>query len=74
MEWENNQSPETGAHLVSVQWQRSHGIMAFTYVAYYDKEANTWYKYNPFEDNYKPTEEVEGEVTAWAKNTSVFLK
>jgi hypothetical protein len=57
-----------------VHWQRSYGIHVFKYVAYYNKDNNQWYKYDPFSENYTPSDLIDGEVTAWADNTSVFLK
>jgi hypothetical protein len=49
--------------------------MAFKYVAHYDAELHRWYKFDPFNDSIG--DEISGkngEVTAWAENTSVFLR
>lgn len=75
MNWKTVEKPsETGPYLVSVMRQRSHGRQAFKYIAHYNKENDKWYKYDPYDDNYKPTEEISGEISAWNDDLPTFIK
>lgn len=74
MSWITDDLPEeTGPYLVSINLQRSSGKYAFKYMAYYEKEQNKWFKYDPFELRYKPTDEVEGVVAGWRDDLGVHL-
>lgn len=74
MNWITDRNPaQSQPYLVSIVMQKTHARHGFTYVAYYEVDTNTWYKYNPFLENYKPEEPVEGTVTAWSEGIGVFL-
>jgi len=67
MEWINQESPSySGSYIVTLKQQRDSGVHYFHYVAYYELDTNTWYKYDPFETNYKPTIKIEDPITGWA--------
>jgi len=74
--WITDKTPsETGAYLVSVLRKRGLGKLAFRYIAYYDRDQNKWFKYDPFDDGYEPKEDITYEVTAWSKDDfGVMLK
>ena len=73
MKWVTNAPTETGEYLVSIKRQRPLSNQIFKYVAHYEAEKNKWYQYNPFDDDYKPTDEIEGNVTAWAEDMVIFM-
>lgn len=73
MEWITDTLPtDSGNYIVSIKWQRPAGIILFMYFAHYVKEQDVWYKYDPFDNHYKPSQEVEGEITAWAKDIGPY--
>jgi len=75
MNWITNRLPdETGTYLISVNRRRGFGGQAFKYVGHFDFETKKWFKYDPFDDNYEPTEEIDGEVPAWTDELGVFMK
>ncbi len=78
MEWMNTVQElpiESGPYLVSVKVNKRFGVAVFKYVAHFDSETNNWYKYDPFNNDYEPTELIsEGEVLAWGKNFATFIR
>lgn len=74
MDWIHNKKPtETGSYLVSVKRNRKYGNQAFIYVAHYDIGNDKWYTYDPFDDDYMPSKELEGVVSAWSNDIPVYL-
>ena len=75
MSWIINRLPdETGTYLVSIMRNRKFGVQAFKYVGHFDSETQRWFKYDPFDDHSEPTEEIDGQVTAWTDEIPVFIK
>ena len=76
MEWIFDHKPySSGVRVVSVKRLTKNGTWYhFVDSAYFVLEENIWYKYNPFDDNYKPVEKISGReaVTAWTRDVSAF--
>lgn len=66
---------DSGPYLVSVKISKRFGVAVFKYVAHFDSDTNQWYKFDPFNNDYKPTELInEGEVMAWGKDFDIFIR
>lgn len=55
----------TGVYIVSIHQQYPAGIVVSSDAAHYDAESFKWYKYDPFDVKYKPTEEITELVVGW---------
>jgi hypothetical protein len=75
MNWKHTQSetPErTGSYIVSIRVERSGNATLFTNAtAYYDKEANRWYKYDPFTQKHSVNDDITAQVTGWLEDPGV---
>jgi hypothetical protein len=73
--WKTSQSgtPErTGSYIVSVKVERSSNATLFTHaVAYYDKEASRWYKFDPFSQKHSINDDITAQVTGWLEDAGV---
>jgi hypothetical protein len=74
MNWNTDKNPnESDTYLISGERLYGNGKLAFMYVAYFDSNTKEWYKYDPFQDKYKPSEKIEG-VIAWGSDIAVFVR
>lgn len=69
----DNPPTETGRYTVSLHRHLGHGISVSNYLAHYDSENNTWYKYDPFDDKYTPKEDITNMIVGWASDMGSFL-
>lgn len=69
MAWVTDKFPdETRPYQVSIALDKWGAMRYFSYVAFYDAEKKQWFKQDPFEKKFEPTEPLEGTVTGWDDN------
>ncbi len=57
---------DSGRHLIYAMRILPNGDSSvFRYIAHFDVDNNTWYKYDPFDNNYVPTEPLDASVIEW---------
>lgn len=78
MEWiyyPENKPEIPGAYVVSVSKPYANSELTFKYVAYYSVENDSWFKYDPFQEDKKNIqEEISNEVIGWLKGISHLLR
>lgn len=73
-DWITDIYPDTsGSYLTTVKYQPSIGTSFFQYIAYFDEPSKKWYRYDPFNAEYKPTQEITNMVIAWSVKSGVFI-
>jgi hypothetical protein len=75
MEWrvyKQERPDRAGRYLISIMKDRPNGKSAFTYVAHYEVENDSWHYYDPFVE--KVGEAIRENVTAWSEGIGVFLE
>jgi hypothetical protein len=76
MEWKSypqEKPTEEGNYIVSVLRKKTSGQHISECSAHYDVHANKWYKYDPFDDDYSPKDDITIYVVGWADKMSAFF-
>jgi hypothetical protein len=76
MDWKSypaEHPKESGKYLISVHRQLPAGIQVFNYSSHYDVDVDKWYKYDPFDDNYTPNEEINDKVAGWINDVGAYF-
>lgn len=62
----------SGNYIVSVHKQQTFGIKVFNYPAQFDEPTRRWYKYDGFDNNYEPTEDITEMVAGWVDDLGAY--
>jgi hypothetical protein len=75
MDWITHELPKaSGPYLIAGQMHNGVSMTMFNYVAYFDVDAQRWYKYDPFSKN-DVGEEIPNECyNAWKDTDGDFVK
>lgn len=64
---------ETGNYLASITWPHHGGQYVFTDLVHYRQKDQRWFKYDPYDPNYAPVDDITDFVLGWVTDSIAYL-